>query len=244
MPAIGLIASIFVNLFVASQKKKKLTQLNAPIDAPLAKTLKPSNVVLDSFVIFVVGILGAILFAMIYNVIFFGAPFHEDVNAPIMRMFGGIVLLPLIMPLYYVARKSDLKLGLDMLAITLYSVMAFSKFGCIFGGCCGGRQIGEIIFPSPIVESASIVAVVVLLVVCAIKLKNTGILFPLSTVLYCITRFPLEYFRYYPEGSREGNFLLGHTFWQVVTLLVLLACAAWAMIVFFKSKSDAKLAAE
>ena len=119
----------------------------------------------------------------------------------------------------------------DMLTPDIFIVLACMKLGCHFRGCCYGVEMeGGVysavakmnVFPVQILESSTII---VILIICfflkTAPFYRSGMAYPMTAALYCVSRFLWEFKRYYPDEMRRV--VLGMTFWQFCALLVFVA---------------------
>lgn len=137
---------------------------------------------------------------------------------------------------------------LDMLTPDIFIVLACMKLGCHFRGCCYGVPMENGIysamadmkvFPVQILESATIFAILILC--CFLKqapFYRSGMAYPLTAAVYCVSRFIWEFRRYYPEEMRR--LILGMTFWQFCALLVFLSSAV-SVTVLIKTRPASPL---
>jgi phosphatidylglycerol:prolipoprotein diacylglycerol transferase len=160
----------------------------------------------------IAGLLGSYIMFFLENGVWYGR-----------SMFGGILLFPLFLfpiSLMLKIEPSDL---FDYATIPGAFMLAFSKFNCYLAGCCDGKVIGYVnaipnFFPSQLVEMSVSLLIVILLFVLECKNKIKHLMCPVCIVLYSITRFILDFFRWSQE-----NFALGMTagrFWSVISFLI------------------------
>ena len=138
-------------------------------------------------------------------------------------MFGGILLFPLFLLPVSLILKIEPEDLMDYATIPGAFLLAFAKFNCYLAGCCGGKVIGYVnaipnFFPSQLVEMSVSLLIVVTLLVLETTNKLKHFMCPVCIVLYSITRFVLDFFRWGQE-----IFALGMTagrFWSVVSFLI------------------------
>ncbi len=152
-------------------------------------------------------------------------------------MFGGILLFPLfLLPISLVLKIEPADL-LDYATIPGAFLLAFSKFNCYLADCCGGKVIGYVdaipeFFPSQLVEMCVSLLIVVALLVFEATNKLKHFICPMCIVLYSITRFVLDFFRW-----KQDIFALGMTagrFWSVISFLIGII---WIVIKIRKKRS-------
>ena len=138
-------------------------------------------------------------------------------------MFGGILLFPIFLfPISKILKIATEDL-LDYATIPGAFLLAFAKFNCYLAGCCGGKVTRHVdgipnFFPSQLVEMSVSLLIVILLFVLEYKNKINHLMCPVCIVLYSITRFILDFFRWSQE-----IFALGMTagrFWSLISFLI------------------------
>ena len=169
-----------------------------------------------------------------------------------MRLYGPIFLLPLIMLLVFYSLGLRVTERLDTYTLPFYVMVCASKTACHVAGCCYGipyawgieRSVSPLsgfhflsrsitVFPVQLFEAGTIA----LLVIVMFFYRNgkhfkRGTLYPLTTLLYAITRFGWEFFRDYGvTEQKQTNLLLGLNFWQLVSVAAIVLSIAWLMFV-------------
>ena len=161
-----------------------------------------------------------------------------------MRIFGGLLFMPLFLylPARYLA--GDFRLLTDIFAPGAFLILGCSKIGCAVYGCCYGipweygvasRFENHLCFPSQLFESVLCFALFALMLVLYTKNRfRKGTAYPVGLILYGVTRFLCEYLRYYPEYLR--TYFLGVSFWQIISLISVIAGALWLLFIVLRKK--------
>ena len=168
--------------------------------------------VIITFAIAFSGLLGSYIMFFLENGVWYGR-----------SMFGGILLFPLFLFPVSLMLKIEPADLMDYATIPGAFMLAFSKFNCYLADCCGGKVMGYVdaipnFFPSQLVEMSVSLLIVVTLFVLEATNKLKHFMCPVCLVLYSITRFILDFFRWSQE-----IFALGMTagrFWSLVSFLI------------------------
>ena len=146
--------------------------------------------------------------------------------------YGGVIGAFLFLLLYAKIRKIPLRNITDLMTPFALLFDAIARFGCLFAGCCYGREaswgikhFGVTRLPSPLFESALCLIILIIILVWKPERKRPGILLPLFLMTYSAGRFVLEFYR--GDASR-GAFLVFSTS-QWFALLIILATAIMVM---------------
>lgn len=181
----------------------------------------------------VFGFFGAVLMGQIQNFIMSltGLPYFVSR----MRIFGGLLFMPVFMYFSVKYLAGDFALVTDVFAPGTYLLLGFSKIGCAVYGCCYGIECSfgvttrfeeHTVFPVQLLES--VLCFLLFGVICFLVTKKKhrkGTAYPLSLILYGVMRFFVEFLRYYPEA--EKTFFLGVNFWQAVSIVTVIIGAVW-----------------
>lgn len=210
------------------------------------KGLPPKS--LKCFIAFALtfGIFGAFLMGQLQNFIMSltGLPYYISR----MRIFGGLLLTPLFMyfPVKYLA--GDFSLVSDIIAPGSFLILGFSKIGCAVYGCCYGIawEYGvpsvfenHLCFPVQLLESLLCFILFGVMYFIVTKGKHRkGTAYPLVLILYGAVRFFVEFLRYYPEA--EKTYFFGISFWQIVSVLSVLAGCVWLIGKRFLKSRDSQ----
>ena len=162
------------------------------------------------------------------------------------RFIGVIVFEPLfILLLVYLSGEKYRKL-MDFAIPGNLAALLIGKLSCHIEGCCYGipfengiynKFADANVFPVQLCESASsliaIAAVYLLLYKCN-KIRK-GTLFPVGAIIYCITRFIWEEFRYY-DNNWQLDFFFGLNTWQFWCVISVITCVIWLIILYTNPK--------
>ncbi len=179
------------------------------------------------------GVIGAVAMGQLQNFIMSltGLPYFISR----MRIFGGLLLVPVLLyfPVKYLA--GDFALVSDIIAPGAYLILAFSKLGCAVYGCCYGieweygvpsRFEDHLCFPVQLLESVLCFIIYGSIIYLVIKNKHRkGTAYPIALILYGVIRFFVEFLRYYPEAEKACFF--GISFWQVFSVIAVLVGIIW-----------------
>jgi prolipoprotein diacylglyceryltransferase len=158
-----------------------------------------------------------------------------------MRLYGPIFLMPAIMyPVFYLLGLRVTE-RLDALTVPFYVMVCVAKLACHFGACCYGIPsewgienpfVNRTVFPVQIFESASIGLLVILMFLYRnSKFFKRGTLYPLTTLIYALTRFFWEYFREYNgTQANQTDLMWGLNLWQVVSVLAIVLSLIWLIL--------------
>ena len=168
-----------------------------------------------------------------------------------MRLYGPIFLLPLFMLVVFYPLGLRVTERLDAYTLPFYVMVCASKIACHAAGCCygipyawgvehsasplagvlfPGRSIT--VFPVQFFEAGTVALLVILMSVYrSSKQFKRGTVYPLTTLLYAITRFGWEFFRDYGIAEqKQTNLLLGLNFWQLVSVAAIVLSIVWLIL--------------
>ncbi len=196
--------------------------------------LKPLKIFL--FLALFFGFFGAFLMGQLQNFVMSLTGLSYNISR--MRIFGGLLFMPLFLylPVKYLA--GDFKLITDIFAPGAFLILGCSKIGCAVYGCCYGIpwEFGvpspfenHLCFPVQALESVLCFALfgVIYLLYTADRLKK-GTAYPVSLILYGVVRFFAEFLRFYPEAHR--TYFLGVNFWQLISVITVITGISWMII--------------
>lgn len=152
-------------------------------------------------------------------------------RAATLRMFGTILVLPVLT--YFGAKltKRDPGLVLDIMTVIVIIGVFFARANCIFAGCCKGVLINpEGTARWPLVEMELILDVIL----CAYfwnrtyKRKDDGLAYPRYLIIYGIFRFIIEWVR----EEYTGQIWIFH----LAHIWALLSIAVSALIIYVVKK--------
>jgi len=145
--------------------------------------------------------------------------------------YGGVICATGLVLLYAKSRKLPIGNISDLMAYFALAFGAGARFSCLFAGCCHGIEVQHMFtvpgtiyatprLPSPLLESALNIAILLFFLLRKPERKRPGTLFPLYLILYSAGRFVLEFFR---GDEGRGSFLIFSTSQWIAIALTLTA---------------------
>ena len=134
----------------------------------------------------------------------------------------------------------------DLLEPGAFIFIMFTKFRCLWAGCCYGiscswgiynKSLNGTAFPVQIVEACMSFSII--LIVSHLKHKpfyRRGMALFLAALMFSSGRFFLEYLMYYPPEDR--TYLGIFTFWQCACILVVLICVGIVLFLYKTQPSE------
>ena len=181
------------------------------------------------------GIFSAFLMGQLQNFIMSLTGLQFELSR--MRIFGGLLFMPLFLYLPAKHLAGDFRLLTDIFAPGTFLILGCSKIGCAVYGCCYGIPWehgvpsafeNHLCFPVQALEAVLCFALFVLMYMLYAKNRlKKGTAYPTGLILYGIVRFLCEYLRYYPEAHR--TYFLGVNFWQLVSIITVITGFVWLM---------------
>lgn len=173
-----------------------------------------------AFLLTIVGTIGTYLLYFVENGFLGGRSFY-----------GAVFLVPLLFPLISKLVRIPYVQLMDFCAPAECVMLAIMKVQCLIEGCCGGKVISytaegvPTLFPSQLVEFLNAWVVFAILLILLLRKKSQGRIYPYYLVLYGITRFVLNYFRW-----EQSDFFLGMSPGNVWSLLAILIGVVWLFV--------------
>lgn len=139
--------------------------------------------------------------------------------------YGAVFLVPPVFVFISALLRIPRGELLDFCAPAECIMLAIMKYKCMLDECCRGRAIwpgpeGTLLcFPSQIVEGINALILCVVLIRLAFNEKNKGTIYPWYLILYGVSRFILNFFRYEWEVYDGGIPPLG-TIWSVLAVMI------------------------
>ncbi len=195
----------------------------------------------------ITGVLGAMLMARIQAFVMNLAGF--DFTASNMRIFGGLLFIPifLMLPVKYLG--GDYDTVVDGMAPGLFLLLGFAKLGCASNGCCFGipfspgvysHHIDTEVFPVQLLEAVlCFILSVIMFFVVLNKKRRKGTAYPWALILYGVVRFFVEFLRYCPENER--TLFLGFNFWQLFSVISVITGIIWLICKSRGKSRDSKI---
>ena len=139
--------------------------------------------------------------------------------------YGGLVGAAVLVLLY--AKRHQVPLGNITDLMTFFALMfgAVARFGCLFAGCCYGKEaswgivIGGVTrLPFPLFETGLNLAILSVFLLWKPERKRPCTLFPLYLILYSAGRFVLEFLR--GDESRGELLMFSTSQWIAIVLVI------------------------
>jgi phosphatidylglycerol:prolipoprotein diacylglycerol transferase len=188
-----------------------------------------AQIVLDlSFIILIASIVGSRLFYVVYHTEEFAGhwldainPFQSsgEIGIAGLSMMGGVVLAIVAMLFFFIIKKLNPWLYLDVLAPSFLLGLGITRIGCFFNGCCfgiptdcfcgvvfpGDSMAGWLfphthIYPTQLFSSAA--GFIMFGIILWLEKKRTfnGYTFWLTIIFYSGWRFLIDFIRYYEDS--------------------------------------------
>ncbi len=162
------------------------------------------------------------------------------------RILGTFFFRPLLIMLIAKFLGEKTRKILDYIAPITFIQFAIGKLACLVNGCCHGipyengifnDKLSCNVFPVQLYESLSTLVVVIILFALALsKIKfRKGSIFPLGVILYSLTRYFWENYRYY-DNQWESDFMLGMNFWQFWSVIAIIMSVIWLLVLYLNPK--------
>jgi len=200
------------------------------------RELPPKPLKMFLFLALFFGFFGAFLMGQLQNFVMSLTGLSYNISR--MRIFGGLLFMPLFLyfPVKYLG--GDFKLISDIFAPGVFLLLGCSKIGCAVYGCCYGIPWehgvpspfeNHLCFPVQALESLLCFALFgVMYILYTKKRLKKGTAYPTGLILYGVARFLVEFLRYYPE--EHSTYFLGINFWQLISVLTVITGIAWLII--------------
>ena len=141
-----------------------------------------------------------------------------------LSFFGVIFLGPILFLLTAALVRIPFSDVADICAAAECIVLVIMKVQCQLSGCCGGKFLFEftngfrVYFPSRIVELINAAVLLAVLLCLVRKGKHRGGIYPAFMILYGVTRFVLNFFRWDQAPFAFG--LAAGTFWSLCAVVI------------------------
>lgn len=206
-------------------------------------SISKKNAIIYTVYTYICGIIGATLMGLIYYYVhsLLGIMVNKSVC-----IYGAVVFTPILLMLFPI-KKSDRVNAVDMVTPGILLILACSKVGCFINGCCRGficEEFGILYkgaevkhFPIQIIETGIMLLILALtqLIIRKTSLISSGKNYPFTFAAYAVSRFFVEFARYY-ENEEQRNLMLGFTFWQITSIIVFIVCIIILVIPFKKKE--------
>ena len=155
--------------------------------------------------------------------------------------FGGLIGAVISSALFLKINRLPVMQMIDLFAPYVALGQAIGRIGCFFNGCCHGKEgsvgiffpsQGRILFPSQLIDSASLLFIFVILKYLRPRLR-AGMVFVSYLILASMQRFFMEFFR-----GDERPFYWGLSIYQWISILIFAAGVITYIILSWKKKSS------
>ena len=205
-----------------------------------------SDAVLDvSTVILISSIVGSRILYVLFHVDEFKGRWLDTINITKglagLSMFGGILLAVVASFVYLHKRRIHLLNMSDAIAPSIALGVGITRLGCFLNGCCFGRPTslpwgvsfppGSVawsvmrntnIHPTQIYSSLLGFLIFGIALYIDRKVRKPGIIFLSVFLMYGLSRFLVDFLRYYEENNYAGIFGMELTSSQIFSLLFIL----------------------
>lgn len=203
---------------------------------------------LNAIVAILVGIITAILFQNLYDLIAKGSEYHWTFA---MTFYGGLIggVISFLIGYFGIIRRKYFPMVKDLLIIAPACITiahGFGRIGCFLAGCCYGKEtdawfgvlfpgMTQKVIPTNLFEAIFLILLALLLLFLALKRKGV-FNFGIYMTTYGVWRFIIEFFRGDDRGSFIGS-LTPSQFWSVVLFIGGIAYFIVMGVLLHKDKS-------
>ena len=163
-----------------------------------------------------------------------------DAGTSSVAIFGAVIFTPAFMTAVALLFGKTWRQIMDLLAPGIFIILTCAKFGCFMAGCCAGKECSfgvynpiydAVLFPSQLFESITMCFVIAFCFVYGMKNKKcrSGSVYPVTAIVYSVTRFAWEFMRYYPNDEVR-HIMFGMTFWQFWCLITIAISILWLVL--------------
>lgn len=162
------------------------------------------------------------LFAQLDNTLKAGGESLYHLNSDVL---GTVLLAPFVIPLFSRICSIPARNGLNICAKGMAILLMFTRIGCFFAGCCGGKYVylsGNLVrLPVRILESAGCFVIFLFLQKYEERKGGDVDLYPLFLLTYCPMRFLLDFMRTYSLVAFGLNVYQFHCIAGIILGLIL-----------------------
>jgi phosphatidylglycerol:prolipoprotein diacylglycerol transferase len=170
-----------------------------------------------------------------------------------LSMYGGVILA--IAASFVFSRQKKVRFNkiADVIAPSLAIGLMVTRVGCFFNGCCFGKTtsiftgmvfpsnseagrilFGETIHPTQLYASLYGLIIFLILIVVDRKSHRDGFLFALFLIFYSVSRFVIDFFRYYDDSSIFTLLGIDLGYNQVISVILFI----YGMVFVFRSRGS------
>lgn len=224
-----LVSAFFISSVLASLRARK-------------ELLEPDLIFNLCFVSFIFGVIGARALYVIEHI-------SEYIRNPLelimfqhggLSWFGGLILGSLSAVIYLRKKKAGVLRILDLLAPFICLAQAIGRIGCLFNGCCFGKESAQhgiyfpvhdaVLIPAQIYSSILLVLIFIILRFLQDSPHKIGQVFFTYLALYSVKRFFIEFLR-----ADNDIVFMGFTLFQLLSV-ILFICSIYKLFSIAKSK--------
>ena len=195
-----------------------------------------------AFLTFVWGVIGARIFYVIYNLLYYLKNPLEIIMLQYggLSWFGGLIAGSIAGIFYLRNRKLAAYKMLDLFAPFVALAQAIGRLGCLLNGCCFGKESvfgiyspaqKAILLPTQIYSSLLLIVIFIVLRILQEKPHKEGQIFFIYLLLYSSKRFFIEFLR-----ADNPAVLWGLTLFQLLSIIVFFFSAVKLILLIQKSK--------
>ena len=157
--------------------------------------------------------------------------------------YGGLIFSFIAAVAFIRVKKMDFWTTADLFAPAIPLAHFFGRLGCLFAGCCYGKEcrlpwsvtfknpkslapLNVPLHPTQAYEAAANLVIFIVLAVLAGKKSSAGKIFLLYVLMYSAARFGVEFFR----GDERGAFILGFSPAQAISLVFFVCTTAFWLV--------------
>ncbi len=223
-----LVLAFFVSAYLSSRQAVK-------------EQMDPEQIFNFLFCVFIFGIIGSRIFYVLINARFYLRNPLEIIMLQHggMAWFGGLIFGSSGALLFIKKHKMNLFKTLDLLVPFIALGQAIGRIGCLFNGCCFGREtefglyfkvFDQVLIPTQIYSSLLLLLIFIILRFKQDQKHSSGEILCSYLFLYSLKRFFMEFLR-----NDSPRMFYGLTLFQVLSL-VLFFLSAWIFIKLFWAK--------
>lgn len=181
-----------------------------------------------------------------------------EIGLPGLTMLGGVLLCLAALVVFSRVHKISLTRLADVLAPSFAFGLFLTRIGCFLAGCCFGKacdlpwavrfplnspagavHLGEHIHPTQLYASLYGLIILIILVLLDRKPRFDGFLMSVFFMLYGVSRFTNDFFRFYESNDQFGLFGTHFTFNQLISFLMF-STGLTMFIVFYRRQKHGK----
>jgi phosphatidylglycerol:prolipoprotein diacylglycerol transferase len=190
------------------------------------ENLSPDAIFNLAFIVFILGILGARIFYISYNLAYYIKNPLEIIMLQYggLSWFGGLIVGAISGIIYLKNKRLPIYKVLDLIAPFVALGQAIGRVGCLLNGCCYGKEseLGiyfpvhdRVLIPTQIYSSLILVLIFIILRFLQERPHKEGRIFFIYLLLYSIKRFFIEFLR-----ADNPIVFAGLTLFQIMSIII------------------------